>query len=518
MKKFLSVFLSIVLVFSFAFASNAKNSCSCGIDPVVYVVGFGDPLYLNPESDSPEPVMPPDRSAVIKALPSLSKAVLGVLTDDSDYFADNVIDAFDTIMGKVACDKNGDSAYNVSISKEYSSYPTEDTHKITHYRLGRYDDESAPYGEFIFRQDWRLSPIENAAKLKNYVDYIKDFTGHDDVKLVCHSQGAAIVVSYLKVYGYDGIDSLVILSPAYQGISIIGSVFTKQINVAGKSAALSQFADGLMGDDFSGRLTRLMLSVLEETGITDSVLNTFQKMLDEQFDRIFAESLRDVLGTCPGLWSFVPDEFYEDAKAATLPDAASYKKLIEKIDNYHYNIQNNVTSILNKAVSKGIKLVIASGYGISTAPVNDLEPTQSDMLIDTKYMSLGAACAPFGKTLGENYKQVNDDGHDHLSDDGLIDASCAAFPEYTWFFKELSHPEFTLSYLEFTDWAILYDGQPTVFTNEKFPQFMENDHNEGLKAPEQAEESKSLFENIITAINNIVDFILDAIERIMMAI
>ena len=89
-------------------------------------------------------------------------------------------------------------------------------------------------------------------------------------------------------------------------------------------------------------------------------------------------------------------------------------------------------------------------------------------------MSLGATCAPFGKTLNENYRQKNRFcGHSHISADGIIDASSCAFPEYTWFIKNNGHATFGTDYCAFIEWAIRYDGQPTVWSDEKYPQFTE---------------------------------------------
>ena len=514
MKKIISILLAAVMLFSMSSVAFASDKCDCGITPVIYVVGFGDPLYLNPESENPTAVFPPESDVIVKSLPSLLKAVSGAAVNDSEAFADNAMEALDIILGQMSFDENGESKYNVSISSEYAAFPALDTHKITHYRLGRLTQTDVPYGEFTFHQDWRVSPLDNAKRLKEYTDYVKEFTGHDKVSFVAHSQGNTIVAAYLALYGHDDIDTLMFLSPAYQGISLIGALLEKQASVGDKSGELTDFVESLLGDDITGKLVTGIMNVLKKAGVMDSLLIAVQKLLDEQFDRIFAESLTKLFGTMPGVWAFVPDEFYESAKAATLSDTEKYAKLIEKIDSYHYNVQNRLTDILNSALDDGVKLVIACGYNISTIPVNELEPGQSDMLIDTKYMSIGAVCAPFGKTLGDGYKQAVDCGHDHLSADGIIDASTAAFPEYTWFVKGLSHSDFTLGYLEFTDWALLYDGQPTVHTNEKFPQFMENNGNEEIIPAQPDNDSPSIFDFFKTFINAVKNLILVIFKHI----
>ena len=79
-------------------------------------------------------------------------------------------------------------------------------------------------------------------------------------------------------------------------------------------------------------------------------------------------------------------------------------------------------------------------------------------------------------TLGDSYTQAETNcGHDHVSPENFIDASTCAFPEYTWFIKGNGHNDFEEDYCEFIEWAIRYDGQPTVWSDEKYPQFMEKD-------------------------------------------
>ena len=139
------------------------------------------------------------------------------------------------------------------------------------------------------------------------------------------------------------------------------------------------------------------------------------------------------------------------------------KKGMHRVDDIH------------SAKKSGTAVVIAMGYDISTIPVTTARETHSDLLIDTGYMSLGAVCSDIGKTLGEGYEQRNTAcGHNHISPDLTIDASTCEFPEYTWFFRGNGHNTFDAPYLEFLKWAILFDGQPTVHSSEKYPQFMQS--------------------------------------------
>lgn len=502
MKKALSILLVFAIIFSLGttvFANSQK--CGCDMTPVVFVPGFGEPIYLNPYSEDSVSVFPPEGDAITNAVPDIIKAVLfGLLTGNFDTFGTYAIKAADTMLGPAACDKEGNPQVNTGV--EYED-PTVDTHKNTAF----VNDDSDDNGYFQYIYDWRLDPIENAKGLKEYIDKVKSLTGHDEIVLSAHSQGNTVIASYLHLYGSKDIEKLVFLSPAYQGLSLMGSLFAQEVSVLGKGDALADFLNGVMGyEDVKSQLITAVIKEINEIGTVDGILHYLQRLLDDQLDRVFAECLTDIMGTLPGVWAFVPDEYYETAKEKVFKGSDEYSVLIDKIDNYHYNVQTEIESILTKAKANGTDIVIAAGYNISSIPVAAADEAHSDFLIDTEYMSLGAVCAPYGETLGENYKQKKTDcGHNHVSPDGIIDASTCLFPESTWFIKNNPHNSFSEGYCEFIEWAVRYDGQPTVHSNEKYPQFTEiKDGNLHLIDITAKESEKSnceiIFSSVVTLI------------------
>ena len=146
--------------------------------------------------------------------------------------------------------------------------------------------------------------------------------------------------------------------------------------------------------------------------------------------------------------------------------------LIEKIDYYHYHVQNRLPQILQEAVDNGMRLAIVSGYGISSMPLSCQHTVQSDILIDMCYTSIGAVSMPFGETLPASYTQAVADGHNHISPDGLIDASACVFPEYTWFVHGMIHFDYPVGSAPFVRWFLSQPAQPTVFTDAQWPQFV----------------------------------------------
>ena len=309
------------------------------------------------------------------------------------------------------------------------------------------------------------------------------------------------------LYGSDGIKKIVFLSPAFQGLSLVGALLARTCTVYNKDEAVKEFLTGIMGnEDATSQLVTALVSLLNDYGITGYLLNYVQEILNKQLDRIFDEYLIDVMGTMPGVWSFVPDEYYEDAKKATFRGLDKYSELEKKTDYYHYNVQCKLTELIDSAKANGTAVVSALGYNISSIPVTVDREGHSDFLIDTKYMSIGATCAPIGETLGEDYEQKNTScGHNHISPDNYIDASTGAYPEHTWYIKGNPHNEFFAPYREFITWLILFDGQPTVHSDERYPQFMEIKGGEmkpasGAREKDNRSDERIIFESLITLI------------------
>lgn len=472
MKKSLSLFLAVILTFSFCVPGfAAKKKCSCKMTPVVYIVGFGDALYKNLDTDEPSSIFPPDGNAITKSVPDLLVVVGCLLTGNKKGFGTFAAKGANIMLSDLACNLDGTAPANTGIEP---MDPIVDTHKLPAFAPENGMDE----GYFKFRYDWRLSPIDNAKLLKDYIAEVKNVTGHSKVIVAAHSQGNTVLTSYLQLYGSNGIEKIICLSPAFQGLSLVGSLFKREISVSHKGDALEEYLRGIMGfETAQNKLIISVISLINSYGIVDFALNYLQKVLDSELEKVFDECLIDIFGTMPGLWAFVPAEDYEEAKEVMFGGDKKYADIIKKTDYYYSKVQKKTVDILRKAKANGTDIVIAAGYDISTIPVTTDEATHGDLLIETKNMTLGATCSTITGTLGDGYKQAKKScGHNHISPENVIDASTCAFPEYTWFIRGNGHADFGDDYCEFIEWAIRYKGQPTVRSSKKYPQFMaEND-------------------------------------------
>ena len=461
MKKAVSVFLAVLLTFSVSaasFSSYATDKCGCSHTPIVYVTGFAmTDLVANPGTEEEYNVFMPETSAIVSAVARLIvPTVMLRITGDYEGFAGSLSKILNDTMKDVACDDNGDPL-NETVDVKFRVDPTSEHG----YRCDN-----------RFNYDWREDVFEIAAELNEYIEKTKELTRHDKVVLKGESMGGAVIMTYLKQYGYGSVDTVIMQSSAFNGINLVGGLFTGDLNIKTKSV-MNYIGNFIEGSDPVTAFYRCIFYALSRF-LLSPVCGELDTVFTRGKDVLYEDCLRDLFGNLTGIWTFVPNEYYEQAKEYML-DEAENATLIKKLDAYHYGVMDSTKEILNEAMNHGMKLAIISNYGKAAVPVLKNDAYQSDFLIDTARTSLGATCADFGATLPEGYTQGVADGHNHISCDNAIDASTCIYPEYTWFIKDMMHTWYTPGYYDFTWWLAQHGSQPTVNESDDFPQFLYND-------------------------------------------
>ncbi len=506
MKKIIALLLTLTLcVSSFGLCASAAG-CDCENTPVVLVNGINSrDLIRNRGTGNAEVVFPFTANDVI----DLIKENIGAFWDalDGDISAENeaiIVSAVETLLEGVAMNDDGTSKYDVVADWDW---PARDVH-----REG---------GRFTFIPDWRLDPMETARQLKEFIDYVKELTGHDRIRIIGFSQGAIFLNAYLALYGYDGIDACVWNCGAMKGLEMVGQLYTEKIHV--NSEALIGFLNESIGNSFGDNLLSLLTGALLDTGVVDNVLKITNKIADTIVnDKVIRDSVMRTVGKMPAMWAFIDDGYYEEAKAKMFSaegDAEKYADLIAKIDNYHYNVMVKCDEIMDGMRDACGRIGVIAKYNRYTTPLIDYYNIQSDGLIDTVRESCGATCADLGTTFGEDYTQAVQDGHNHVSADRMIDASTCRYPENTWFVKNLQHSD-GCAYLDaLVNFILNADHQVTVQEREDFPQFSVYDIASGAAEP-LTEENASLGAADKTAggflafLRKIIDFFRSIIEMI----
>ena len=463
MKKLLAIFLSVIIAsLTVIPALAAEEECNCGEPPIIYVAALGSgTLTLDAGTENERVLFRPDIGYVLGELTPVISAA-GNLINDGDYdaFGDILIECVNKIFGDLALDKDGNSSDRVTCEE---FHPTDEVeHSLDH--------------NYYFGYDFRLDPIENAKKLHEYIAEVKALTKHDTVQLRASSMGGVTTMSYIKLYGTKDIETIIFQCCPLLGTAVAGELYTGKVML--NAGAIERYAAQAMPElenDFLGGMVYLLLEMLTVAGLLDAIVAIGDNLIANLKDRVFDEALIPMFATMPGIWSFVPHEYYEEAKVFMKLDPVENAKLIERIDFYHYEVQQSAEQLITEAKANGTTFYNVVGYNMQRTPLVSAYLNDSDGTVDTKYASLGATCANVNNRLPSDYKQQRYQDKDFISPDWRIDASTAILPESTWFVKDMMHSSTHDGHGEMYKWMFESEEQLTVFDNPKYPQFLQND-------------------------------------------
>ncbi len=499
MKKLVSLLLSVALIFSTVVIGSAAETekCGCGKAPIIHVVGLGGEFY-----DGDKLVFPPQKdtiiSAVTQAIPATPALLSGVLKTRQQ---ERILKVAGTFFEPIAFNKAGEPANN---TKKTFEYPENIDHAS---------------GDLIaFNYDWRMDPFVVAAQLKDFIEYVKQKTGHDSVYLVGESLGSAEMNTYLAAYGFDGIEGVIWYNGAYKGVASCSDSFANKNNFTAE--ALSDFLKQLSVNSDNQFLYDLF-SALDAAGLLETVFESVlsgANTLEES--GMFSRFLREYIGRIPGFWALVSSENYQAARdfAVQTPELQEeYAVLLAKLDRYHYEVSAKADEIMQTAKDVTGKVGVVCGYGEIMPPVTSDNTRQSDSVILTVDESNGATCAPLGETFAADYVQKVNDGHNHISPDRIIDASTAFFPDNTWFVK-YGHHSFSGSGELIRN--VFYTDGFNVFSNPDYPQFMLRNASTGELSPLTADngEGGTLTPGVTSRLLKVVFWISDVFLKIYKAI
>ncbi len=462
MKKLLSVILSAILVFTLVpFGVFAAGKCTCGKDPIIMVNGLGNTIYQGDRV-----VFPPQKDTIVNAVKQaipMTPAIIGGKLSDTQL--EKFLEVAETFFAPIAFDVNGDPINGVGAR---FSYPTDENHKE---------------GDFIyFDYDWRVDPFVTAAQLKDFIDYVKELTGHDSVYLAGESMGTIMMNTYLATYGFEGINGVVWYNGAYNCVATCSDSYANKNKF--EAEALGRFL-AQTGVNTGNQFLNDLFAALTESGLLETVFNSVTDIADDlEKSGRFSRFLNETIGTMPGFWAMVSSENFDDAVEFVFPTPElkeKYAGLIERITRYHDEVGSQVDNIMAEAQQITGKVGVVAGYGSVLAPVTADNLQQSDGVIGTAAESNGATCAPYGSCFAENYTQAVDCGHNHISADREIDASTCFFPENTWFVKYGKHN--LGSYGKTICNRIFFSDGFNVFSDPTLPQFLLRDEATGAVSP-----------------------------------
>ncbi len=470
MKKIISFVLSFVLIFSCVTVAFAQDEYV----PAIHVKGMGNTnLIMDMGLETEKQVFGAEEEDMNTMIENLVfPLVLFLLGGSEERFAESLVKAVTPVFEYIKYDANGNSAYNVSIEEE--------------------PEIEWDYSSFTY--DWRADPMVVADELNEFIEKVKAHYGCQKVTLIAESMGGVMTSAYIYKYGYSDLHAVIYRSTAMYGLTLIGELYTGKFDFEAKS--LAQYVNNFMlGESSQQVVIRSLIKNLAPL-LVSPLINKVDRFFENESEYIYNEFLIDIFGYLPGLWSFVPSEYYEEAKTFML-DENENAELIEKIDVYQYEVRPSINSTIKAMEADGVIVAFISHYGFSAIPATESKAYMSDALIDTKFTSGGAVCSDYGATLGDGYTQAVNDEHNHISPDGMIDASTCLLPEKTWFVKGMLHTWYSDDYCDLFAYILQQKGEATVHSDPRFPQFLMNNEDDGTTIP-MAEENMNFNNDKVT--------------------
>lgn len=532
MKRFISIFLSVVLIFSLmmpAFSWVDANETKSQI-PVIRISGDGEPLYDSEGNkifhyrDVANLVSGngADNSELLKSmaeslLPALAK---GLATDNWDDLYAGLETEISKLFANSLLDENGNVPNNSGLAQK----------RIDEMERKRHNSQKGSKGYFAwndywFRYDWRLDPMEIADDFNSYIKDIKKSTGCEKVGIMATCLGTNVVMAYVAKYGVEDIQGIAMDGSVVGGAEILSEVVCAKFDV--DPAALMRVlrdveALGLFSLD---EFIEETIDMLVQTGLLEGVISTTENIFYDKLVKGVTSALAlSTFYTWPNYWACVSPEDYESAKYYVFGEEGSEKRikyagLIEKLDNYDREVRKKIPELIQKIKDGGANFGVISKYGFQIIPICANSDAVSDQFTSVKRSSFGATTSNVYETLSDEYiaQRVAEGKGRYISPDKLIDASTCICPDNTWFIKGSSHSNWNTYELK-----ILYDVSTAdrQLTVDDFPysQFMvynteadtlapmteENCNTENWDADPDVYRPESFFDKLRVAIKSFV--------------
>ena len=272
--------------------------------------------------------------------------------------------------------------------------------------------------------------------------------------------GGAVVDAYIYEYGCESLNKCIFDGTVFCGTYVVTDLFQGKVQITG--TGLEYFLYDKMGDN------NFLVKTLSTSGLLDAVAGVAMKFVDRYKGYVYDNFLRDTFVTMPALWAIVLPEEYDACIEYMFPteeDKAKYANVIAQADELH-EIMSGMDELLLSLPEQGVEVAVFAGYDMSPVPVYARSASHGDNVLESALMLGRARVANFGEEL--------DGDSSMMSPDKQVDLSTCLFPEYTWAIKDMPHVScgYGTEMSDFLFWLVEYDGQPTVYSNPQYPQFM----------------------------------------------
>ncbi|MGN1417964.1 MAG: hypothetical protein ACI4W6_01395, partial [Acutalibacteraceae bacterium] len=500
MKKIISVILCFVIIISTtvcAFAGYTGSDLRSSV-PVIYIAGDSNTLTYDNGSktfeigDMLKIFQNSEDGNISEATFNILYPFLvkGIAFNDWDDYYDAVYKEISDVYKPIMLDENG----NPNTDCDIPQWQKDDRKNAMTYNRA---DANGTYGEktYQFYYDWRLDPIEIADQLHEYIEGVKQASGHDKVSLSVKCLGSNIVLSYIQKYSTDSLKGVGIDVSTSMGADFLSGMLSGDFGIDGNS--ISRLAidlaerhddEGLYIDVV--RFASSTIDLLESTGVIDTLTDVAKAQLYSKIEYGIISALAlSTFMTFPGYWAVVKADDFDKALTYVFGKEGSekrikYKGLIDKITNYNETIKKNIYPIMQKLEDNGVNICVVSKYGVQMTPLLKDGSLLADEYVSVYNSSFGATTSTIYTTLSDEYiaSQVEKGLGRYISPDKQIDASTCLFPDYTWFFKGVSHGYYSTPEVDLIMKVMDADRQLTV-NDFDLTQFIVYDYNTHTASP-----------------------------------
>lgn len=466
--------LMIVATMPMAFAAEAQAVEYDG-DPIVVVRGIDFAGLVNGDGSK---AITFDTNQIFNTITDIG---INKIKGNKDAVIDAIIALGNTILGDVACDKEGNPVKaDVHIPKYLTSADKIDLSgdEWADTAVGLFRSIAKKFGGesiYLYTFDWRMSPSALADDLNSFLELVKSETGKNKLDVAACSMGGMITTAYIDKYGTDSLDSVVYLSSAHNGGDIVGSAFIGDLVIDSKA-----LGDFLIEKTSNNTGLNILIKMLNGLGTIKIVANYVNKLISNNKEKLYDEFLRECLGTAFGLWALVPDEKFdkavdfffggEEAEYATaIAELAKVREFVFKTDD-----------IIKKAYDNGVKVSFVSHYNSKQLPIYSGYKAHGDGVLESERTSGYGTFANYGSTLSD--AEIAGVAAEYISPDRVVNASTCLYKDTTWIVKNAKHVgcKDNSDHTEFAIWLLTRDSQPTVKTDAAYPRFMNVDKNENF--------------------------------------
>ncbi|MBE6790625.1 MAG: hypothetical protein E7535_05475 [Ruminococcaceae bacterium] len=534
LRKVLSFMLVIAMLGGFAvpaFAADAPASAERATTiPTVYIQGYGAEIYKDANNVNSEIIVGGDvpflSDGVLGSLLEniMSPLMKGVTTGDYSEYNDYVVNALTADLGRFRLDDNGEPS-------DGSGNFCRRTKNVVNKKW--YDGKYDIYA-YSLVYDWRVDPFLTASELNEYIGKVKLATGSDKVNLVGRCLGANVVLAYLSEYGYDDINAVNFYVAGLEGFEIVGALFSGRVEV--DSDALDRFLQATLDgeEDELIDFAKSLIAILNFVNGLDLPIDVVYGIYEQVYSDIIPRVLKESFGTMPAFWSFVGEEYYEDARKLNFPtteEQTRYAGLLEKTDRYYNEVSLRTEDIITGAVESGVSVYFTAKYGFPAVPLSKEAVYYSDSTVSVTSQTVGATSTVMGKTFSADYiKNAEKNGTaKYISPDKCIDASTALLPDHIWFVKGSKHANMPncVDIMMASIFEATGNREKYVSVNdiEEYPQYLyvENaDEYAPLKIMTSDDADvgnekwdKSIFEHLAIFLEKLLNFISELFSQIM---